>query len=475
MQNISAVVAALFYQPAFLLNVNDRQMLYTDALLSWLNAASQAELLSQLEEEDAVKQKANKGRAAKKAKKKAKPLPATAADAAAPVSEAQAGSACADAGDCAAQAGAGVAGTDRAQPGPPVQHQRLFDSERTVAEANTVVQSDKLDLDMLSLAEHHTAGQELSHGLPPPQPAAEQWEVQSRSRRAAGKKAVPQVPQRNHPTVLEIRKADLRRPSATAPTPEMPSRQGLDAEKLVSPALPQSQVSPTAPQVTGRWAAVVAGRPLPQPPITPPLQSRPSAPSVSGFATSGMRTPQPPPPAQHSLQQAAPWEAVSQITQPWAALQTAATEPAADVSRASSYSLWGGGMSDFSRASLPLSSSRDSLSAISDGSFYGSPPTLGSQQLGAGLAALQGTPYQRSKPPALSPLFAGKAGAGIWSAFSLGPVASPFGGVFTAAPAAAGADPTLAVARQDAVAAFAAHGGCHESQQSPQYSSQMLS
>jgi len=413
----------------------------------------------QLEEEDAVKQKANKGRAAKKAKKKAKLLPAAAADAAEPPSDAQAGSACA--GDSNAHAGAGAGDADAAQPGStlPAQRQRLLEAERIVADADTVVQSDEPDLDLLSLAEHHTG----SYKLPPPQPAAEQWEVHSRSRRAAGKKAVPQLPLRNHPTVLEVRKADLRRPAARAPSPEIPSRQGLDAEKPLSP---QSQLSPTAPQVTGRWAAVVAGKPLPQPPITPPLQSWQPAPSVvGGFATLGMRTPPPPPPAQYSPQQANPWGDVSRVSRPWTALQPAAAEPAADVSRASSYSLWGGGMSDFSRASLPLSSSRDSLSAISDGSLYGSPPVLGGQQLGAGLAALHATSCQRSKPPALSPIFAGKAGAGIWSAFSLGPAASPFGGIFTVAPASA--DPPLEVAQQGALTSSAAHEGRQEYQQWP--------
>ena len=419
----------------------------------------------QLEEEDAAKQKANKGRAAKKAKKKAKLLPvATAADAARPASEAaQAGDARADTGERdAQQAGAGDA--DGAQPGMtlPAPQRRPSAAESTVAEADLVVQPEELDLGLLSLAEHHTASFEISPGLLAPQPAAERWEVQSRSRRAAGKKAVPQMPQPSHPTVLEVRKADLRRPSATASAPPVvPLRQVSEAEKLVSPASSRPQLSPTAPQVTGRWAAVVAGKPLAQPPITPPPQSRPHAhPSIGGLATSDVRTPPPPPPSQPSPQQASPWGDVSHASQPWAALQTATAEPAADVSRASSYSLWGGGMSDLSRASLPLSSSRDSLSAISDGSVYGSPPILGSQQLGAGLAAWQGTPFQRSKPPALSPLLSGKAGAGIWSAFSLGPAASPFGGVFTVAPAPASTDPPLAMAQQEAVAAFAAHGGC---------------
>jgi len=411
-----------------------------------------------------VKQKANKGRAAKKAKKKAKLLPATAADAAAPASEAQAGSVRAAENESDAHAGVGVGDAGIAQPSStlPAQHQGVREAERTVAEADAVVQPGDPDLDLLSLAEHHT----VSHGLPPAQPAAEQWEVQSRSRRAAGKKAAPQLPQRNHPTVLEVRKADLRRPAARAPSPEMPSRQGLDADKLVSPASPQLQLSPTVPQVTGRWAAVVAGKPLPQPPITPPLQSRPPAPSaIGGFATSSACVPAPPSPAQLSPLQANPWGDVSRVSQPWAALQPAVAEPAADVSRASSYSLWGGGMSDFSRASLPLSSSRDSLSAISDGSLYGSPPVLGGQQLGAGLAALHGASCQRSKPPALSPIFAGKAGAGIWSAFSLGPTASPFGGIFTVAPAPP--VPPLEVAQQGALLPSAAHGDCQEYQQWP--------
>ena len=419
-----------------------------------------------------MKQKANKGKAAKKAKKKAKLASASSADAALPAAVSPVAISCADAGTSEAQFLAGDsqeqdASTAECSWAVQVQHHRLPQAAAAAEElAGADAQSEQLDLAALSLVERD------SHGLHQSQPAADQWEVQTYSRRAASRKAVPQLPLRTL-TVLEVRKADMRRPPAAVTAAEKPQRQTPEAVKLLSPASPQLQQPPPGPQVQGRWAAVVAGKPLPQPPSTPPPQERPPAQSATTAglpATSGVQTPPPLPHPQHASLQAAPLTEVPHMFQTWAALQSAAAEPAADVSRTSSYSLWGGGMSDLSRASLPLSSSRDSLSAISDGSLYGSPPMLGSQQLGAGLAALHGSSCQRSKPLALSPLFTGKAGAGIWSAFSLGPAASPFGGSFSVGPMPSHCDPSHAVA----AAAPATADGDQGSQQLPFRRPQML-
>ena len=380
--------------------------------------ALQAELLTQLAEEDVVKQMANKTRAAKRNKKKAK-LPALpsarSADAAPPATEY--GMSPAGDADTFPVAGSGAA-----------------------EQCGEDVKSEQPDLAALSLSEH------LSRKASPPQAPSEQWEVQPRGWRAAGRKAAPELAPRS-PMVLEVRKADLRRPSTVVPAAaERPHRQP-EAETWVSFASPTPLQSRAGPQFTGRWAAVVAGVPLPATPAPRPLP--PPCPPEERLPASVEHTLLPAPPLPYATLHAAPRGGVSQVPHPFAAWQTAAAEPAADVSRASSYSLWGGGMSDLSRASLPLSSSRDSLSAYSDAaSLYGSPPVPGSQQLGAGLSAVHGSSCQAAKQLAVSPLFTGKASSGIWSAFSLGPAASPFGGAFKVGPAPACCDPTPTMAPQ---------------------------
>ena len=396
-----------------------------------------------------MKQKASKSRAAKKAKKKAALLAASAESLPAPVAGALDVASPASPGEWHPQSHA-----DRGSGGETASRERVPPSDTQNIAAGSPAAEPAADAAISKSAQaeldlHSTSLAERLSREPTPQ---EQWEVQPRGRRAA-KKAVPQVAPRT-PAVLEVRICGSRRLSGPPPADAEKSQRFVsEADKLSSPGSPPPepppQPSPALPRVSGRWAAVVAGVPVPQ----------------AGAPSTPLRQPLPPPPPPPPM--AAPVAArggASPVSPALAAWQAAAQEPPADVSRASSYSLWGGGMSDFSRASLPLSSSRDSLSAISDVSLYGSPPVFGSQQLGTGLAASHGA-SNRVKPATLSPLFNGKAGPGIWSAFSLGPAASPFGGAFALGTATAAADPMPFAAQQQAMAAtVGAGGGCHEPQ-----------
>ena len=409
----------------------------------------QAELLAELDSEDLMKQKASKSRAAKKAKKKAARLAATAEGLLEQIAGGPGAASPASPADCRARSHVRAGSRDETAPRGRVSPSELPDDSSPAAEpavdsASSAEAPPELDLSSVSLAE------QLS-GEQTPQ---EQWEVQPRGRRAASKKAAPQVAPHT-PAVLEVRISSARRLSGPSSAEAGKSQRFTsEAEKLPSPESPPLKPSPAQSRMSGRWAAVVAGVPLPQSgaPSTPLLRPLPPPPPQE-FAWT------PPPPAPPV---AAPGESrggASPVSPAIAAWQAAAQEPAADVSRASSYSLWGGGMSDFSRASLPLSSSRDSLSAISDVSLYGSPPVFGSQQLSAGSAISHGA--SRAKPATLSPLFTGKANPGIWSTFSLGPAASPFGGAFALGSTTAAGDSTPFATQQQATAAMLGAGGCH--------------